>query len=249
MVYEGQYRCQDEKVLDLKKAIKLLSTEIDSRHVDTVLAAITVGSVARGASNATTSDVDVLVVIEDQASDKDTFKLAKTLDQVTFPLDALVIRHSSIQLNTFPTEVEFLVKPQGVVWPERLREDTLLTRQDAAECGIWIAGSNSHYNVACVPWDLLLKSIAYIFPHLRQRFKNPALSLARAAFSIHLHRLCSKAEAGTWALSELGVEYHDLFMADLESYESGTKSELSPDKLLQLEQEIAETAGFKTSLR
>lgn len=98
-----------------------------------------------------------------------------------------------------------------------------------------------------MPWDLLLKSIVYLFPHLRQRFKNPALSLTRVAFSIRFHRLCSKAEAGTWALSELGVESHDLFMADLESYASGTKPELSPNKLLQLEQEIAETAGFKTN--
>lgn len=117
----------------MTKSIKLLSTEIISHHANTVLAAIVVGSVARGDSNTTTSDVDILVVIEDQTSDEDTVRLSETLDQVTLPLDALVICHSSIRQNTFPTEVELIVKSQvGVVWPDRLREDALLTRQDAA---------------------------------------------------------------------------------------------------------------------
>jgi predicted nucleotidyltransferase len=204
-----------------------------------VLAIYVIGSLARSTHNTPTSDVDVLVATEDACPCADLRRFADLLAESSLPIDAIVLRRSILRRVVFPTPVEVMIKPTGtVVWPDSPRRDAILAIQEATECGLWVCGSEPDYEIPSVPWDLLRRNINYLLPYLSTHFKNPSLSLCRAAYSYRNHRLCSKIEAGTWALSEMRPRFHEMIASDLSSYRTGSHYECPDDLLSGMEHDI-----------
>ena len=209
---------------------------------ESIQAIFLIGSVARGAHNSHTSDVDLLVVLDDNYSVVQLGKAIEVLKSSVHPVDATMIRDSILRNIQYPTWIEAQIKPRGnEVWPTEPKRDALLSIQDAAECGLWFGGYDRHYEIPKVPWDFLQQSINYIFPFLRTHFKNPSLSLARAAYTYKIRRMCSKIEAGTWALSEFEAKYHQMIANDFSSYRAGSRYSCPTDLLSEIEAVISET--------
>jgi predicted nucleotidyltransferase len=210
--------------------------------IDSVRAVFLIGSAARHAYNSHTSDVDLLLALGDDCSLTELKTVIEVLNASTLRIDATLIRNSGLRDIRHPTRVEALVKPNGnVIWPKEPKRDALLPIQDAAECGLWIGGSDPHYKITQVPWDLLRQSIDYVFPFLRTHFKNPSLSLARAAYTYHHRSMCSKSDAGTWALSEFDPKFHEMIANDLSSYRVGSRYSCPDEMLRKMESMISET--------
>ena len=200
-----------------------------------------IGSAARDAHNSSTSDVDLLIVINDDVTETRLRKAIDVLKSSALPIDATMIRDSAFTKASYPTKVEMQIKPDGnEIRPIDPKCDTLLSIQDAAECGIWLGGYDRNYKIPKVPWDLLKQSVDYVFPFLRTHFKNPSLSLSRAAYTYKNRRMCSKIEAGSWALSELDPRYHQMIADDLSSYRVGSRYTCPADLLTELETTISE---------
>ncbi len=62
--------------------------------------------------------------------------------------------------------------------------------------------------------------------------KNPVLSLCRYVYTMRNKKLCSKIEAGDWALKNIDVRFHDIIRIDLENYINGKKRYSIDNKLL-----------------
>lgn len=210
-----------------------------------VLAVHVTGSVARASANRLTSDIDVLIAVDDDCPHVELRALADILGRSALPIDAVVIRHTNLVQIAYPTTVEVLIKPIGpAVWPNAPKHDALLAIQDAAECGLWVCGSEQDYRIVPVPWNVLRRSIDYLLPFLGTQFKNPSLSLCRAAYSYRRHRLCSKMDAGTWALTEMEQKFHEMIVGDLSSYRTGSPYECSKELLGDLEREVRRIGNY-----
>ena len=216
-----------------------LCSDLLSHRRDAVLSAFLIGSCARGAENEITSDVDILLVTESYAPRNRVEDIEEVFAQSRLPFDIVAVDAEPLQSDEFPTVVRFLVKPTGgLIWQDDPRTDTLLARQDAAECGVFLGGTDPGFRPKPVPWRLLRRSILAVFPHIRPRFKNPALSLARVRYSLHTQSLCSKQAAGEWGLTNMSGHYSTMLRLDLEAYATGRKAPLPSGILAELENEI-----------
>ena len=128
---------------------------------------------------------------------------------------------------------------QKVVHLPKGSRDFLLQRQDVFECGIDLCGLPRKQIILPVPWPLLSKSIDYLFPYIRVRFKNPILMMCRAVYTFHFHHLCSKIQAGIWALNTFELRYHLLIEDDIQDYQNGTQSTFNKALLQEFEEYCA----------
>jgi hypothetical protein len=92
-----------------------------------------------------------------------------------------------------------------------------------------------------VPRETLHASLAWVFPHLAGNFKNPELMLCRATHAFLEGRLCSKPEAGRWALQVLGTRWRRLIEKALAEREGGgSQTVCSPEELADFQRACAE---------
>jgi hypothetical protein len=97
-----------------------------------------------------------------------------------------------------------------------------------------------------VPWPLLKESLDFLFPHIVGKFKNPVLMLCRIAYAHANHSLCSKRQAGEWALETLGERWRPMIEAALAKYSQGTADNTGSSAVLQEFEEYC--AGYISSL-
>lgn len=205
---------------------------------DSDLAAVILfGSTAKGHQNSETSDVDLLIVLKNEADKVLVNELKDILKGIDLPLDAIVLREK--ELSCFPARVEFILKPGGHVLKEKSPvKDFLKNQREASEKGIQLAGSVKEYQLPSPPRNLVLKNLSLLFPFLKTHFKNPALSLLRAACFLKEDRLLGKKEAGEWGLQSFPEAFHELIQRDLKDVSSGGSSSLNEKMLDLLEEEI-----------
>jgi len=194
------------------------------------------GSLARGCFHPGTSDVDVVVVTEGPCSEVVVSKIVKAHGEAGVPVDATFVTRSQIGVEETPTPVEFVLKPGGEERVVRLPEghgDFLLQRQDVYDCEAAIVGEPAREVVRPVPWEALARCLDYLFPHIVPRFKNPALMLSRIAYAFANRKLCSKRDAGEWAMGALGEEWRPLVAEALEKYAAGVPDDRGPNERLR----------------
>ena len=194
------------------------------------------GSLARGCFHPGTSDVDVVVVTEGPCSEAMISRIAKAHEEAGVPVDATFVTRSQVGVDETPTPVEFVVKPEGEQRVVRLpggHGDFLLQRQDVYDCDAAIVGEPAREVVRPVPWAALARCLDYLFPHIVPRFKSPVLMLSRIAYAFANRKLCSKREAGEWAMGALGAEWRPLVAEALEKYAAGVPDDRGPDERLR----------------
>jgi len=202
------------------------------------------GSVARGCSNPTTSDVDVIAVLAGPCMDEIARALAGIHRVSDLPLDAVFVKQCQLLHDVEPTPIEFVIKPMGSREP-RLRGEEhsyfLLDRQDAYECSIALAGVRFSEFALPLPWHLVVDRLEELLPHIVPKFKNPTLMLCRIAYSLAHGTLCSKRDAGLWALEGLGGTWRPLIQKALDRYARGVAEDAdATEALIGLERHCRE---------
>ena len=161
------------------------------------------GSLARGCFHPATSDVDIVAVVANVCTEPAISAIRRVHKDADIPVDAVFVTSEQLNTDRFPAPVDFLVKPLSdgeiVRLPDGSR-DFLLQRQDVRECDVALLGPSPRELVQPAPWPLLAQSLDYLFPYIVPRFKNPVLMLCRIAYAHAYQKLCSKQDAGKWAM-------------------------------------------------
>lgn len=197
------------------------------------------GSVARGCFSPATSDIDVIAVLAGPCTDEIARDVAGIHTVSDLPLDAVFVTQHHLRHDEVPTPVEFVLKPVGE-GELRLRGERhpyfLLDRQDAYECSIALAGPGFSELAPPLPWHLVVDRLENLLPHIVLKFKNPTLMLCRIAYALAHGTLCSKRDAGLWALEGLGGTWRPLVQKSLDRYARGVPEDAeATEALLGLE--------------
>lgn len=228
--------------IETKDELNLLVGTLSDILKENLKAVYLSGSLARNCHNPKTSDIDLLILSEQKIDSPRKETMLQLFNRTPSFSDVTSVTLEQINKNVFPTPVDFLIKMNSkiVELPEGSR-DFLLQRQDIYEEGIDLFGILHEKTVEKVPWHLLRKCIHHIFPHIRTKFNNPVLMLCRSVFCYKKHHLCSKTEAGTWALQLFDSQFHSLIEEDLQNYENGIKSNFNTLRLGEFEQYCLES--------
>ena len=226
---------------DLRRPLSTYAAAVSEALGKALVGIYVHGSLARGCYSAATSDVDVIVVMENPCPDASAEGLSAVHAQSGIPLDAAFVTQHQLSYERVPTPVEFVIKPSGPSKP-RLRRGShgyfLLDRQDAYECSIALAGVPFRDLARPVPWPVLAGCLEDLLPHILPKFKSPALMLCRIAYAFVHRKFCSKHEAGRWALTGLDERWRPLIEQALNGYEQGLRDDSGPtDELRALEQQ------------
>jgi predicted nucleotidyltransferase len=234
-------------------AVGEFAREIEACHV-AVIGAYLHGSSARGAYRHPASDVDLLVIIASSCPDDNipTIARAQTVARASGAhVDAVFATSAQVAVNELPVPLDLVLPPdagpqrspgnRGMMFP--------LDRQDAWECGVPLCGPPVREVVPPVPRETLHASLAWVFPHLAGNFKNPELMLCRATHAFLEGRLCSKPEAGRWALQVLGMRWRRLIEKALAEREGGgSQTVCSPEELADFQRACAELVQAATGV-
>jgi len=213
------------------------------------------GSLARGAYRPPASDVDILIVTSSSAPDEviPEVRAAQVAARANGArVDAIVATRDQVAGSTLPAALDVIFPPDAE--PQRSPENRgmmfPLDRQDVWECGVSLFGPPAREVVPPAPTEMLRASLAWVFPHLARHFKNPELMLCRAAHVFLQGRLCSKPEAGRWAIATLDARWHGIIEAALASREQGqTQQVCSPKELEGFQRACADLIEGATGVR
>ena len=204
-----------------------------------LLGAYVYGSLARGCFHPATSDVDVLAVTDGPCPEPVIRAVLRIHAEAPCPVDAVFATRGQLDEQTFPAPIDFLIKPGpagGVVRLPDGSRDFPLQRQDTHGKGVAVIGPPASEMIGPLPWQLVAEALEYLFPHVVPRFKNPALTLCRIAHAHAHHALCSKREAGRWALEAFPSQWHRLIREELACYAEGRPAtDTPPDQLAGFE--------------
>ena len=187
---------------------------------DSLVGVYLYGSLARGCYHAGPSDVDTIVVTRRDCAESDYPAILQVHEEAGVPVDAVFVTEEELSADVFPTPIGFLVKLKIIHVPEG-RGDFLLQRQEAYEAGVALVGPEPREIIRPVPWRLLRQSLDFLFPHIVANFKNPVLMLCRIAYAHAKHSLCSKKQAGEWALQAFEERWRPMISAALAEYAEG----------------------------
>lgn len=178
------------------------------------------GSLARGCHNPATSDADLIVVLKDGFAQPDMDLLCDIQQEVSVPIDAEFVTESKLNDNNCSTPIAFLNPPRCIEQSQK-GSTFPIDRQDAYEAGIALVGPPPRDLILPVPWKALTSSLDFLFPYIASHFKNNVLMLCRISYTWTFHEMCSKREAGEWALTALGEEWRPVIEVALDEYASG----------------------------
>ena len=194
------------------------------------------GSRARDCGTPAASDVDLLLVTKGLTALGKRGRILELTKQQSLPYDIAVATIDHINVDVFPTPVDFFLKMNNtIVLKSDGSKDFLLLRQDISESGRDLLGTPHKQSLKRVPWPLVQQCIRHVVPQIRTHFKNPALMFCRVAFTLAERRLCTKIEAGEWGLRALDARFHRLIQMDLDSYVHSNDCSLDQDDLRHLE--------------
>ena len=213
------------------------------------------GSLARGAYRPPASDVDILIVTSSSTPEAVISEVRAALAAARAHgarVDAIVATRDQVAGSALPAALDVVFPPdaepqrcagnRGMMFP--------LDRQDVWECGVSLFGVPAREVIPPAPTEMLHASLAWTFPHLARHFKNPELMLCRAAHVFLEGRLCSKPEAGRWALVVFDPRWHGTIEAALASREEGqTQQVCSPEELDRFQRTCADLIEGATGVR
>ena len=212
-----------------------------------LIGAYVYGSVASGCHNPGTSDIDV-VIVGSCISDPGFIEVLERIHaDVDLPIDAAVVSPEQLRVERIPTPVGLLIKPFSggkVIHRPEGSWDFVVQSEEVYERGLRLLGPEPRHLFQPVPWPLIRRYIEYLLPFIVSRFKNPVLMLCRCACTSSLRTMCSKKEAGEWALAEMPAAWHSLIDTALGEY-AGDDSHPIVDRktLLQFEKHIIGWVG------
>lgn len=189
-------------------------------------------SLARGCHNPATSDADIIVVLRDGFTQPDMDLLYQIGQEVGVPIDALFVTESKLNDDVCSTPIAFLAPP-GCIEQSHKGSIFLLDRQDAYEAGIALIGPSPKDLIRPVPWEALTSSLDFLFPYIVPHFKNGVLMLCRITYTWTFHKMCSKREAGEWALTALSEEWRQTIETALAEYADGVYNTGIEEKVCQ----------------
>lgn len=211
--------------------------EIATAQTPVPVAIYLYGSSVRRAYRAPASDIDLLLVLPEHWPDEVIPKLLQIQTQARTAgarLDCVCVTREQLAAERIPVALDLVLPPDAEPQREARNRGMMfpLDRHDAWECGRPLFGPPAREVILPVPIELLRTSLAWVFPHLAANFKNPELMLCRATFAFIEGRLCSKPEAGQWALRLFDIRWHGLIEKALAARENGgTQAVCSPEEL------------------
>ena len=217
---------------DLQTALCQYATALQSLSACGLIGAYVHGSVAAGCFNPSTSDVDV-VIVGACLSDVECITSVELLHQrIDLPIDATFVSPDQLHIERIPTPIGYQIKPFSngkAICGQQGRRDFVIQSQEVYERGLRLFGPPAIDLFQPVPWPLIREYINWLLPFIPSHFKNPVLMLCRCAYTWIHQQMCSKKEAGEWALAEKGPEWHSLIDTALRDY-TGNGSDRSVDK-------------------
>lgn len=228
--------------IEIKDELDVLVGALSDVLKENLKAVYLSGSLARNCYDPKTSDIDLLILSEQKIDRARKKTMLQLFNKTPSFFDVTSVTLEQVKKNIFPAPVDFLIKMNSkiVELPEGSK-DFLLERQDIYEAGIDLFGISHKKTVEKVLWHLVVKCIHYIFPHIRTEFNNPVLMLCRSVFCYKERHLCSKIEAGTWALQLFDSQFHSLIEEDLQNYKNGVKSNFNLARFGRLKEYCSES--------
>jgi len=222
--------------------------------VPRLLGAYLHGSAARGAYAPPASDVDILLLLSGHCADDAIPRLVAAQASGRMAgtrIGAVCVTRAQLAAAILPVALDLVLPPDaepqrdaanlGMMFP--------LDWQDAWECGVALSGPPVREVLTPAPREMLTASVAWLFPHLAANFKNPELMLCRAARVLTEGRLCSKPEAGRWALKVFDARWHGLIGKALAERErGGSQAVCSPEELADFQRACAELIQAATGV-
>ena len=217
----------------IKEGVSTYTTHVAEAIGDHFVGMYIHGALARADFRPKASDVDTTTVSSVSCSNATLARVLVVHERLSIPIDATFVTQSHIEVDETPTPIDFLIKRMGTVvrLPEG-RTDFIINRQDLYECGIALAGPSSSEVFRPVPWKTLAAALDGLCPFILPRFKSPELMLSRICYAFANRRLCSKREAGQWALGEFDERWRGMIESALRDHAEGVTSSRTPEEAL-----------------
>lgn len=207
------------------------------------------GSMVMGGFNPDKSDIDVIIVINDDISDNQKHEFMKNIVELNKLAPAKGIEMSVVKRKyckpfVYPTPYELHFSNSHLEWFRNEPEDYVKrmngTDKDlAAHFTIINAYGKCLYGAAIdevfgeVPREDYIDSIWYDVENAVEDVgDNPVyivLNLCRVVAYLKDSRILSKKQGGEWGLKNLPCEYKELITEALECYVSATDEDMIPD--------------------
>ena len=198
------------------------------------------GSLAMGCFNKAKSDIDFIVVIENDITDRQKMEFMQAIVEFNNSAPAKGIEMSVVKKEycnnfVYPTPYELHFSNSHIEWFNKNPEDYINkmkgTDKDLAahftiikKYGITLYGEAVDSVFENVPASAYMDSIRYDVEGAREDIlENPVyviLNLCRVVAFIKDNLITSKKQGGEWGISNLSPEYKELIEAALESYAS-----------------------------
>ena len=198
------------------------------------------GSLAMGCFNEAKSDIDFIVVIENDITDRQKMEFMQAIVEFNKFAPAKGIEMSVVKKEycnnfVYPTPYELHFSNSHIQWFNENPEDYINkmkgTDKDLAahftiikKYGITLYGEAVDSVFENVPASAYMDSIRYDVEGAREDIlENPVyviLNLCRVVAFIKDNLITSKKQGGEWGISNLSPEYRELIKAALESYAS-----------------------------
>lgn len=194
------------------------------------------GSLAQGCFQPITSDIDLIIVVNEPLAEPAVATALQAHRYAGMPIDAVFVTVDQLAANVFPAPVEFVIKPIGEGELQRLPDgsrDFLLQKQETLENGITLCGTELNELITPIPWPELSKSLDHVFVYLVTHLINPVLPACRAAYAWKFRKLCSKEQAGEWAAEEFGVQWSSVIKTALIEYACGKTTTAIPSDAIR----------------
>ncbi len=204
------------------------------------------GSLAMGCFNPEKSDIDLILVINGEMTDRQKRQFMETVAELNARapkkgLELSVVKEDVCGHFVYPTPFELHFSPAHLKWwqddPEGYIQRMKGTDPDLAahftimrKYGIVLAGAAVEEVFGEVPREAYLDSIRQDVVNAREDvLDNPVyviLNLCRVAAYVEENLILSKQQGGEWGLDHLPERYHFILRGALESYQSETVTEL-----------------------
>lgn len=199
------------------------------------------GSLAMGCFNSDRSDIDVLIVIKKNITDKQKMTFMEDIVELnklapSKGIELSIVRKEYCQVFLYPTPFELHFSNMHLQWFKDNPIDYINkmqgTDKDLAahftiikKYGIILYGEEIEDVFADVPRENYIDSIWYDIEGAKEEIiENPVyiiLNLCRVVAYLKDNLITSKKNGGQWALHNLASEYQNIISSALQGYEYG----------------------------
>ena len=208
------------------------------------------GSMAMGCFQPDKSDIDFIIVIKDNITDKQKFMFMNEVVELNKAapskgIELSIVKEAYCKEFLYPTPFELHFSNMHLQWfrdnPKDYIQKMNGTDKDLAahfkiikKYGIALYGSQIDDVFADVPRNNYIDSILCDIEEAKEEIlENPVyiiLNLCRVAAFLKHDLVISKKQGGEWALQNLSDKYHTLVLNALQSYELGTEMNIDKEE-------------------